>query len=78
MYAHRNGSYKMIRILNIPQSDIKFLKRRVKRMWMHDNSDKINLLNYWYYRYFTSSYMDYLIWYFNFDAREEYQEGKSK
>lgn len=35
-------------------------KQTLLRMWIEEN-DKINALNYWYYRYLTSSFEDYLI-----------------
>ncbi len=54
----------------VQRSTIKLLKARTERMWIEENKD-INILNYWYYKYFTHRYRNYLLWYFNFKSWEE-------
>ncbi len=37
----------------------KLLKRKSERMWIEENKD-IHALNYWFYRYFTTRYSNWL------------------
>ena len=38
----------------------KYLLARAKRMWI-EQTHKIHLLNYWYYRYFTNEFILFCI-----------------
>jgi hypothetical protein len=57
----------------ISKSTIKLLKNKTERMWIEDNKD-INIFNYWFYRFFTNRYRNYLLWYFDFKEQEQDQE----
>lgn len=46
-------------------STIRLLKARTTRMWVQENKH-IHIFNYWFYRYFTNSYRDFLL--MNFDG----------
>ena len=35
------------------------LKHKTQRMWIEEEED-IHVLNYWYYRYFTNRYLNWL------------------
>ncbi len=37
----------------------RLLKHKTERMWIQENTD-INVLNYWFYRYFTNRYLNWL------------------
>lgn len=54
----------------ITKSTVYLLKKKIERMWIEDNKD-INIINYWFFRYFTNRYRDYLLWYFDFGERKE-------
>ncbi len=54
----------------ITKGSVRLLKNKIERMWIEDNT-YINIVNYWWYRYFTNGFRNYLFWYFSFEQREE-------
>lgn len=42
------------------KSHIKMLKKKTERIWVEKN-EHIHILNYWFYRWFTHSYRDFLL-----------------
>ena len=49
-----------MRSWNIDKRSVMLLKNKTERMWIEDNTD-IHVLNYWFYRYFTNRYRNYLL-----------------
>ena len=37
----------------------RLLKHKTERMWIEKNKD-IHILNYWFYRYFTNRYLNWM------------------
>lgn len=61
------GAYEMTQIKRLTNAYAKtnkaIDKRRIatmERMWVQD-TPKINILNYWYYRYFTNEFILYIL-----------------
>ena len=52
------------------KSTTKLLKAKTERMWIEKN-ENIHILNYWFYRYFTNSYRDFLLYNFNFEESKK-------
>lgn len=42
------------------KSTIKLMKAKTERMWVKENKH-IHIFNYWYYRYLTNSYRNFLL-----------------
>jgi len=63
----KNKTQKIINSLEgVTKSQIRLLKAKTERMWIEENKH-IHLLNYWFYRYFTNSYRDFLLVHFKWD-----------
>lgn len=50
------------------QSYTKSMKARTERIWIEENKD-INIFNYWFYKFFTNRYIDFLL--LNFRTKEK-------
>ena len=57
----------------IDKTSVRLLKNKIERMWVEDNLD-IHAFNYWFYRYFTNRFRNYVLWYFDFNMREDSQK----
>jgi len=50
--------------MSLRDSYLRLMKHKSQRMWIQQNP-KIHLLNYWFYRYFTKSYYNFLLYHLN-------------
>ena len=50
-------------------STIYLMKKKTERIWIEENK-KIHVFNYWFYRWFTNSYRDFLLLNFRWEYGE--------
>lgn len=62
---------------NIDKTSVRLLKNKIERMWIEDNTD-IHVINYWWHRYFTNRFRNYLLWYFDFNMRDDIAQKGGK
>ena len=51
---------KVIQMGGKVHSYIRLIKRRTERVWVEEN-EHIHALNYWWYKWFTNSYRNFLL-----------------